>query len=137
MGNKILTLGLKESVQVTAVMYQEQQGRRKFGKTFGLTRCLEMREVSIIYHTSVILSRSLAIVSLRFNLAFSIASNLTRTASIFETILPIECSIRSTRRLNLIMKQRLLNTDLTWRTGNRKLVIKCYKNYWLIHLLSI
>lgn len=41
-------------------------------------------------HTSVMLSRSLAIVSRLFSLAFSMASSLTRTASIFDTMLPME-----------------------------------------------
>lgn len=52
----------------------------------------------ICCHTSVMLSNILPIVSLRLSFAFSIASNLTRTASILETMLPIECSILSTLR---------------------------------------
>ena len=55
----------------------------------------------VLIRTSVMLSSSLAMVSRLFSLAFSIASSLTRTASILDTMLPIECSMRSTRRLNL------------------------------------
>ena len=50
-------------------------------------------------------SRSLAMVSRRLSFAFSIASSFTSTASILETMLPIECSIRSTRRLKLKEKK--------------------------------
>ena len=50
------------------------------------------------YDTSVMLSRILLMVSRRFDLARSMASSLTSTASILETMLPIECSMRSTRR---------------------------------------
>merc|ERR1719242_628672 len=39
---------------------------------------------SLVPSDSVILSKILPIVSLRFNFAFSMASNFTRTASIFE-----------------------------------------------------
>lgn len=51
--------------------------------------------------TSAMESSSLAMVSRRLSLAFSMASSLTNTASILDTILPMECSIRSTRRLRL------------------------------------
>lgn len=71
----------------------------------------EVVNIHIKYHTSVMLSSNLAMVSRRFNLAFSMASSLTRTASILDTILPMECSMRSTRRLSLIdykIKQRLM-----------------------------
>lgn len=39
--------------------------------------------------------------SLLFILALSMTSNFTMTASIFDTMLPIECSMRSTRRTSL------------------------------------
>lgn len=61
--------------------------------------------------TSAIESSSLAMVSRRLSLAFSIASSFTRTASILDTILPIECSMRSTRRLKLTGKKR---SQLVW-----------------------
>ena len=60
-------------------------------------RFYELSAHKIHYFTSVMLSRILPIVSLLFNFAFSMASSLTSTASIFETMLPMECSIRSTR----------------------------------------
>lgn len=61
--------------------------------------------------TSAIESSSLAMVSRRLSLAFSIASSFTSTASILDTILPIECSMRSTRRLKLTAKKR---PQLVW-----------------------
>lgn len=51
--------------------------------------------------TSAMESSNLAIVSRLFSFAFSMASSLTRTASILDTMLPMECSMRSTRRLRL------------------------------------
>lgn len=54
--------------------------------------------------TSVTPSSSLPNTSLLFSLTLSIASNFTMTASILETILPMECSMRSTRRTNLEAK---------------------------------
>lgn len=56
--------------------------------------------------TSAMESSSLAMVSRRLSLAFSIASSFTSTASILDTILPIECSMRSTRRLKLTGEKR-------------------------------
>lgn len=60
-------------------------------------------------HTSVILSKSLFMVSRLWTLALSIASSFTSTASIFDTMLPMECSIRSTRRLSLRKENILLS----------------------------
>lgn len=56
--------------------------------------------------TSAMESSNLAIVSRLFNFAFSMASSLTRTASILDTMLPMECSMRSTRRLRLEHKRQ-------------------------------
>lgn len=51
--------------------------------------------------TSVTPSNSLPNTSLLFSLALSMASSFTITASILETMLPMECSMRSTRLMSL------------------------------------
>jgi len=56
---------------------------------------------STLSETSAILSSRCPTVSRRLAFVCSIASNFTRTASIFDTMLPIECSIRSTLRCSI------------------------------------
>ena len=56
-------------------------------------------------------SRSLCTVSLRRPFACSMESSLTSTASIFDTMLPMECSMRSTRRCSSVSS--LLDTPLS------------------------
>ena len=51
--------------------------------------------------TSAILSSRCPTVSRRLAFVCSIASNLTSTASIFDTMLPMECSMRSTLRCSI------------------------------------
>lgn len=75
-------------------------------------RGVKMRQIwrdcySYCLLTSAMESSNLAIVSRLFNFAFSMASSLTRTASILDTMLPMECSMRSTRRLRLKHKRQI------------------------------
>lgn len=77
------------------------------GKTVAW-KCVKFRDCySYCLLTSAMESSNLAIVSRLFNFAFSMASSLTRTASIFDTMLPMECSMRSTRRLRLKHKRQI------------------------------
>ena len=57
---------------------------------------------------SAILSNSRVIVSRRLIFALSMASNFDSTESTFETMLPILCSIRSTRRAKLKIRKDLI-----------------------------
>jgi len=54
-----------------------------------------------VSQTSAMLSNRCPTVSRRLAFVCSIASSFTSTASIFDTILPIECSIRSTLRCSI------------------------------------
>ena len=67
-------------------------------KQSGKNTFVSLAESHELILTSVMLSSIFPIVSLRFNFAFSMASSLTKTASILDTMLPMECSMRSTLR---------------------------------------